>query len=267
MKYPDGTYQGTALEARVYESERTGALVCAIQFSLDNEGYEGKTITAYQTLVKGNGELSEMGITACKDVFGWDGQNPGWLMVKDNIMGRPAELVVVNELFANEKGRMINVSKVAFMNRPGGANRMLPDNIDSSQLAAKYGAKFRAMAGGTQVTLPKPATPATATPAAAEKPLARTEATPAKPKAPSKAKGMQSSMEECWAEFTRQHPVLPQDLLEEDWFRALRIAGYTETAKMTPADWAKFLALLKIEAAKTAAAGKVNPPSDDDVPF
>ena len=235
MQMENGTYAAKPVSAAeggasVYESQG-GALMLAIRFALEGGGQ----ITARVCLVNKDGALNTKNIERCREWSGWDGSDPYWFMETD-LSGIDVELVVENEEYEGK-----TFPSVKWINKPGsGGGKALPDAADRKAVLAKYGAKFRAVAGG--VAPVKPVAPAAPAPAAPpiRKPAAATAATQAT----------------AWAKFQAKFGNLKDNARDELWFTFVDATGMDQ-ADMTPAGWAQ------VETAIAAHTG----PTAADMPF
>ena len=104
------------------------------------------------------------------------------------------------------------------------------EKADSKALAAKYGARVRALMGGQSAT-PK------AAPKAAPKP-------PARPVVPSKPP---SSMEACWDALCQARQGVPEKDVQAEWFGLVeRVHPGKAQESLTPADWGLVLAAMAV---------------------
>jgi len=137
-----GTYPATATSALVWEAESKAIM---IEFAWAFES--GETTKDSVCLIQKDGTISEITVRNLRQCFSWDGVDPFWLEDPDNIQGKPVELVIEQEEY-KEKMR----TRVKYINPPGGGGNHNP--VDRTAFANRFGAKLRAMAGGTA---PKPA--------------------------------------------------------------------------------------------------------------
>lgn len=142
MNIADGTYAARPGAASVYESEK-GALVLALVVKIEN----GPELKSYHTLVNRDGSINTRTVDNLKAWSGWNGVDPFWFMEND-LTGLEVEVVIVNEPGFTDPSKLF--PKVKWVNPPGGGNKM-PESADRGAILAKYGAKFRAVAGGVAV--------------------------------------------------------------------------------------------------------------------
>ena len=228
MNLPDGIYTATALAASVYENQN-GSLVLALNFSITNEGYENQNIVAYQTLANATGEINTRNIGTLKAIFGWDGNDPFWLEDPANLADKPAQLTIEERAFTGSDGVERTGPSVKWIDAPGGAGR-LPASGDRKNIITKYGARFRALAGGAPVKAP--VKNKTADLPGANLPLEKPKEKPAPPTGPT------STMEACWQILCEQNAGAARPALESKWFEALKTVGITgNNSDVTPQQW------------------------------
>lgn len=226
-----GRYTVTAPERTVYES-KGGALVFAAKCLIN----EQTAITAYQALVQKDGTLGERTIKTLREIFGWDGVDPMWL--QDTDLGAVQfDITVEEELDDQGKPR----ARVTWMDPVGRANGGGLPKGDRNAILAKYGAKFRAVAGGKPMAS-RPAAPKVqpALPPAAPKPTPA----PAAPSQPPLAPVAGATLEAAWNALCAA-PGAPADrnLLVVKWHALVaEVAGDRPQDALTPEDWAKIAA-------------------------
>ena len=277
MNIADGTYGARPGAASVYESEK-GALVLALVVKLT----DGPELKSYHTLVNKDGAINTRTVDNLKAWSGWDGTDPFWFMERD-LSGIDVEVVIVNEPGFSDATRLY--PKVKWVNPPGGGMGGVPDAADRRTVLAKYGAKFRALAGGTPVgrsgggaiaprsdslpvggpaaAIPLPAPVRTIPPVPsypADAPPQRTEA--------GRRPAPQATQAAAWGKLCQMGANLTPENREEIWFACVDATGVDQVS-MTPAGWAQVIA--KIEAhfsglVPAGAPGDAGVPVDDD-PF
>lgn len=211
-----GTHNDVEIIERVLTEKATGTLELAMRCKVGNA-----EIIAYQYLVAKDGTPSERTIRTLREATGWDGQleticEGEWPLV---------QIVVEDEIYQERERRRV---KWVNPNNSEGAGPLKGDDIKA--LAAKYGAKFRALAGGVPASKapPKPATKADPKPKAAPKPA---------PKPPAED---ESTLDECWKMLTDAFPGAEQAALEKQWFDTLTAAvPGKHQAGFDAADWGK----------------------------
>lgn len=229
---PPGTYTAHSLSQALYENAK-GSLVLCLNCEILDADHAGATLKSYQTLAKADGEISTRNIDNLKEIFGWDGADPTWFMEAEIA---DKSFTIVTEITEKQKedGTMVQYSQVKWINPMGyeGAGKM-PDNADKKSILAKYGSKFRALAGGTP-PVKKPTTPP---PAPSTPPLPL----PAEPPPKKKKKVIaESTQEKAWEACCRQYADVPEDARVKKWYDALeRLFAGKQTATLKPAEWAK----------------------------
>lgn len=134
-----GTYRAKTANGVVYETEG-GALMAAFDFGIDAD----HSIMGRVCLASKAGELQQNNLRSLREAFGWDGADPFWLADTD-LSAIEVEIVVENEPDQNGNPR----PTVRWINAPGRSHGGMPQSGDRKAILAKYGAKLRALAGGT----------------------------------------------------------------------------------------------------------------------
>jgi hypothetical protein len=144
-------------------------------------------------------------------------------------------------------------------------------------VANKWGAKFRALAGGVPAARRAAAAPAaapTAAPTAAQRATPPVASRPVEqelpkrpppptappPPVPQKPKPAQATQASAWAKLIAAAENLPQDQKEALWFGFVDATG-TDQADMTPAGWAQ------VEAAIAAHFADAPTAEEERLPF
>lgn len=285
MNIADGTYAARPGAASVYESEK-GALVLALVVKIEN----GPDLKSYHTLVNKDGAINTRTVDNLKAWSGWNGVDPFWFMEND-LSGVDVEVVIANEPGFTDPSKLF--PKVKWVNPPGGGMGGVPDAADRRTVLAKYGAKFRALAGGVPCpsgqqaagqagALPGARTAATAaTPAtmpARSGPVVRpiggasgvppappappTRAAPALPYPTRRAPVAGATQATAWARLCALGAHMTPEQREEIWFAAVDATGMDQ-ADMTADGWAQVTAAL--EARLGGAGGAVADGQEEDV--
>jgi hypothetical protein len=245
MLVQNGTYGAVAREARVYEKDNGNLVVC-FNFQLGSEADE-KFIRGFATLAKADGTINTKAIDNLKQVFGWDGHDPFWLTEQD-LSGIAVDLVIENETMEDGK----TYSRVKWINTPGGNSAAMPASADRNSILTRYGAKFRALAGGTPVKpVAKPAvSPVGAPPKVATTPLLPGIPAPRKV-VPLPSSAPVSSAEQCWQFLCDKTHGVEQVAIERLWFDTIAsLFPKKEQGDFSPEDW-----------------GKVQAKLEDDIPY
>lgn len=212
------TYDGVTTSAVVNEA-KSGAVMCYMQVDV-----EGVNLRGSICLVQKDGTLSDRGfkdVQAILEMTGpWDWS--AWDAAPESFAGHPVKAVVEDHTFQNDKGEDVTVSQIRYLNPMSGAATALAKG-DIKSIAAKYGAKTRAMFGAAT----KPAAPTTKK---------------APPKPPVKDAPV-STMEACWDKFCEQNPGKSETDLYDAWPKAIAAAtGGKAQNDLTPQEWGKVLA-------------------------
>lgn len=224
-----GTFEAKTTSAVVYETTG-GALMVALDMAVD----EQTAIMAHQCLVSKAGDVMAKTIANLRDVYGWPGDDPFWLQDTD-LSQIPVQIVV--EMRQDASGELR--PEVAWINKPGGG-RWHPEAADRNAVLAKYGNKFRALAGGKPVQRlqqqSKAATAATSAPPANATPPAQ-DAPPRKPAAP-------ANIQEAWNAFCQAAgEAWTDEGLGKAWFAAIQeITGKANQGELSPEDWGQVAA-------------------------
>lgn len=227
MQLENGTYAAHPGAATIEEA-KSGALMLYIMMNIDG----GPSLRSSHCLVNKEGVVMTKCISRLKEwATGWDGSDPYWFMEND-LSGIAVEVVVENEPGYNDPSKMYPTVK--WVNAPGsGGGGALPEAADKKLVMAKYGAKFRAIAGGVAVT------PTRATPAA---PVAQTPApsrpAPSTPPPARKVATVAHTQATAWAKLNELGAGMPAAELESRWFSFIDATGMDQ-ADMTPEGWAK----------------------------
>lgn len=215
-------------ERSCYEAE-SGSLVFVVNCLIDDQ----TSIMSYNTLVNKDGAVNTKTTDKLKQIFGWDGCDPFELVDKD-CAGLQFEVTVEDEQCTDGKTR----PKVKYIDPLGSSNGggMKPSG-DRAAILAKYGAKFRAVAGGSA-----PRTPArTPTPAAPKAPPAPPPPPPATPPEPAAAP---STMMDAWSALCETAKGLPKEAIDKIWHGALnQIAKGRRQTELTAAEWGQIRAI------------------------
>lgn len=166
---PEGDYIAKTNGQIIIGEATTGAYVADVPYTIsqgDHAGFNGRALV---TLVKKDGEIVVSAIENMKAAFGWDGME--FVSLSNEFPDKEFSLSqCVHEEYEGK-----TYFKVGFVNPIGGGMKRLTP-ADPKVLAAKFGAKLRALSGGKAVT-PKPVVkPAPTPPASAVQPCTMTEA-------------------------------------------------------------------------------------------
>ena len=182
----------------------------------------GFTFKHTMVMVKADGTILTKTTDTLKAVFGWDGVDPFWLMdhSEDGGAMRVVEFEIVGGPETGDKGGQYFKSQ--WLNPLGGGMKT-PEAANRQSVMAKYGGKFKALAGaGTQsaksmeqgarsqngnVSGGSPAT----TGGSPVPPMPKARPTAPPPVAP-------ATMEQAWAALNEANPGKPAAVIEIIWF-------------------------------------------------
>ncbi len=210
-----GNWRARTDKGVVYETEG-GALMAAFDFTVD----EQTSIIGRFCLASKAGEVQQGTMRSLREAFGWDGADPFWLADTD-LSDREVEIVVDLEKDQNGEDR----PRVRWLNAPGKGHGM-PEAGDRKAILAKYGAKFRALAGGTTVR------PAVAAPAPRPAPAAAKA-----PPAPARPAGQAATIQEAWEAFCKAAGDKSEQEINDMWFRAVQELTGKRQDQCQPEDW------------------------------
>lgn len=214
MLIEPGPYQGKTTGAAIYEAP-SGAVMC--QMTVDVGG--GTVLRGGICLVQKDGTLSERGFKDVQAILGWTAWDwAAFDQAPETFAGHDVQAII--ETVSGEKGEF---SSIKYLNPPGGGSQLAKG--DAKSLAAKYGAKTRALFGGTAPAA-KPAAP---------------KPPPAAPKAPPPPAGPVSTMEEAWGKFCERNPSKTELDLYAMWPKAIHAACGKAQNDCTPQDWGQVL--------------------------
>ena len=227
----NGTYPAKPTGKVHVGDHANGCLICNMEFAFDDGGAR---ISYTFWMTKKDGSINEQAIKTLKEVFGWDGADPFWLEEHGAEFAEiPVELNVENETFIGKgDGQEHTALKVKFVNPAGGGGGNQIANSDRKALMAKYGAKLRAVSGGTSPA--KKSAPAKAPAAPVQK---------APPAAKKSAATTPSDVIVCWKVISDAMADKPKEDLETQWFAILKdVCGEKDQSEYTPQEWGKVLA-------------------------
>lgn len=224
---PPGDYTAK-LSGRIvpYEAE-SGAFCVALPTVISQGPNTGFTTKATVVLVKSDGTLIEAAIKNLRRIFDWDGQNPYDLADKDF---NGTEFLLADCKHEEYDGKTF--FKPGWVN-PLGGNMQMPEPGDRKTFLAKYGAKFRAYAGGTPTKSSKP----TGSPTIKEPPAASDPA----PSAPPTQSSPTATMQEAWTVFVAEFKDLDRAQLEKKWFEVVKQVTGKIPKDVTPEEWPKVI--------------------------
>jgi hypothetical protein len=222
-----GKHKAFTTDKAVYENQN-GTLIFSAYFLVG----EQIGITGYFCLTTKDGAISERNVRTLKDVYGWDGCDPFWLV--DNDLSQTEVEIVVEDQTGRDGNPM---RSVAWLNKPGSGNGSKKlESGDRANILAKYGSRFRAMAGGSA---PSPRPPVSAAP---KQPAPRPAAPSLPPPVPREDAPV-SDMSECWSIFCEHgNDLMSQEEATDQWFKLIESVAGKSSEKCTPQDWGKIKA-------------------------
>jgi len=258
MLLENGTYRAVVKDISIYLRGENERLTAAFRLEC-----EGKELVHREWLELNDGTISGKAIKRLRTCFPkWDGN------IETLEQGFCVQDVEVDVTVENEQDKQDTTkwwTRTKYMDPPGGssAGAPMPGKESRATLVSKYGARFRALAGGTPsqgVRSQKPEVRSgNAAPGGQAHPAGSATAVPAK--APPSAKKTQpavaqgamagkldtqggvSSLEECWDALCKKFPDELREKVSERWFDILeRVAPGKDQADFGPEDWGKVLA-------------------------
>lgn len=205
----------------------------------------GFTFKHTMVLVKADGTIQTKTTDTLKAVFGWDGVDPFWLMDNSADGGamRDVEFEIVGGPETGDKGGQYFKSQ--WLNPLGGSTKT-PAAADRRSVLAKYGNKFRALAGaapsaerGTRSAEQGTGNMPGGTVAAPRANVPPRATTP--PSLP--ATRLIATMEEAWAALNDAQAGQPPEAIEKLWFETIaRLFPNKSNADLKPHEWGKLKA-------------------------
>lgn len=256
---PAGTYPANLTGQIVIYLAGTGALCAALPVQLGSGEWpwSGKHT---MVLVKSDGTLMTNNNDTLKEVFGWDGIDPFWLMYEDpeNPDAGPRDLTLVlfsvvgeHEEYTPDGGEPRMSFKIKWLNSANRGSKM-PEAADRKSILAKFGAKFRAVASVSKPA-PAPVKPAEAKPAETVKPAsgpaAKKKSAPpvSKPAATAGGLAPTATMEEAWDAMVKKNQGKSEDELGEQWYALMeKLFPGKEASDLSIQNWGA----LKVEIEK-----------------
>ena len=237
MLLENGTYRAVVKDISVHlrgENERlTGA------FRLE---CEGKELVHREWLELNDGTISDKTMKRLRECFPkWDGTIEA-LEQGFCVQDVEVEVTVENEQDKQDPEKWWTRTK--FMDPPGGSSSgaALPGKANRASLVSKYGARFRALAGGTPAGDGKRKTEGPG------KAGVQAGPPPVKPTAkPAEAPCAPSTLDECWEALCKKHPDELREQVSDRWFKLLEGVGSgKDQADFGPEDWGRVLAVIAV---------------------
>lgn len=175
---------------------------------------KGCRITAIRTLITKEGVIQLNEWSRLQEIFG-SYPEPTDMFAEDQT-GKQFEIDVQEETYQGETSK-----RVKWINPVGGSGLKMPKPVNAKSFTAKYGSKFRALAGPVKPAA-KPAAPPPPTPT-----------------------GPTATMEECWAAMCKKHPNEAEENLALLWFKMLKEDfGTDNNSQIKPHQWGALLGKL-----------------------
>lgn len=234
---PPGDYVAKTNGQIIIGEASTGALMADVPCVISQGEHAGFTCKALVCIATKDGALQTNAIDNLKAAFNWDGVDPFVLMFNDDNSPRQGfpELEFSLSQCIHEEYKDKTYFKVGWLNPLGGGMKRI-EPADRRSVLAKYGSKFRALAGGAA----KSSAPA-AKPTAAKTPPAPAAKKPTLPP----SNGPTATMEECWEELCKANDGKYQDELSELWFATIKSEFNTDNnSDVTPQQWGALKAKL-----------------------
>jgi hypothetical protein len=243
----EGLFNAYPAEVGVDETGPNKLTTCIVRFRLYEElqpsgewrdcADEKFEVTGYFYLEKKDGSLNAITIDSLKAALGWDGRDPFWLQETD-LSQHAVQVKLAFEEY-NGKTRL----KVQYLNPYGSTGSGGVTKADAptrKSITNRLGSKLRALAGPSQPTADKPATPPKLPPAKPKAPATPAPASaPALPSEPEPS--AECSMEAAWDEFIKhcRGGKWDQEAVEKEWFRVLaELFPGKQPDELSPAEWA-----------------------------
>ena len=228
----EGTYEGLTVAASIYEAP-SGAVMCSMVVDVGGTHLKGGIC-----LVQKDGTLSERGFKDVQLIFGWSEWDwAKWDQEPESFAGAAVQAVV--ETIQGERGEF---SSIKYINPPGGGQRL--EKANAKGLAAKYGAKTRALFGGVSQTAGGSGQGAVVRKAPSPHPSplkgeGELRMPPPPPAPPPAVAVNPSTMEECWEQFCQVNASKTELELYDLWPKFVKeVTGKTQM-EVTPQGWGK----------------------------
>jgi hypothetical protein len=254
MLLENGMYRAVVKDVSVYLRGENERLTAAFRVEC-----EGKELVHREWLELNDGTISDKTTKRLRACFPkWDGTIEA-LEQGFCVQDVDVEVTVENEQDKQEPEKWWTRTK--FMDPPGGSSggAAMPERANRASLVSKYGARFRALAGGTPARAVGSAQSAVGSGAGSvgsgQSAVSRPErgaraplppAPPVKPTAkPAEAPATPSTLEECWEALCKKHPDELREQVSDRWFKLLGdVVPDKDQADLAPADWGRVLAVI-----------------------
>jgi hypothetical protein len=248
MLFENGVYRAVVKDISIYLRGDNNRLTAAFRLEC-----EGKELLHREWVELNDGTISDRTIKRMRDCFAeWDGSIEALeqgFCVKDV----EVDVTVENEQDRDDPEKWW--TRTRYMDPPGGGNSpaAMPEAETRATLVSKYGARFRALAGGapagggrkTEVGGQRAEVGGVKTEVGGQTSVGSGAPPPAS-RPPVKAGGViaeTSTLEECWEALCSAHPNEMREQVTERWFAILeQVAPSMDQAEFEPADWGKVMA-------------------------
>ena len=230
MLLEDGLYPAVVTDVSLYLRGESERLTAAFRLRCEN-----KELLHREWIELNDGTISDRTIKRMRACFPkWDGS------IEALEQGGCVRDVDVDVTIENEQDRDDPEkwwTRTRYMDPRGGASSSatLPPAETRATLVSKYGARFRALSGGTPVKAAGSEQKETkAGPPAARPPVEKDPAT-------------ESTLEACWEAVCKKHPDEMREQVSERWFELLaRVVPEKDQADFGPEDWGTVLTEIKL---------------------
>jgi len=236
MLFENGVYEAIVKDVSLYFRGEMERLTAAFRLEC-----QGKELVHREWVELNDGTLSEKCVKRLRACFpSWDGD------IGSLEQGHCCRGVAVLVTVENEQDRTDATkwwTRTRYMNPPGGAcsgAATLPDKESRATLVSKYGARFRALAGGSQLAVGS--RQSAVVPPKAPPPAPRPPAPPARSTGSGQAPAAVSNLEDCWEALCKRHPDELREQVGERWFALLaRVVAGKDQADFTSEDWGRVM--------------------------
>lgn len=235
MLLENGVYGAIVRDISVYLRGESERLTAALRLEC-----EGKELVHREWLELNDGTISDKTIKRMRECFpDWDG---GIESLEQGFCVQDVEVEVTIE---NEQDRDDPEkwwTRVRYMDPPGsgGGTAALPEKVNRATLVSKYGARFRALAGGVPAGGEKKSSVTSQQSSVKSAPPA---GAPVGPPVKAEPTAEPSSLEACWEALCDKHPDELREQVSKRWFKLLEQAvPGKDQADFAPEDWGDVMA-------------------------
>jgi hypothetical protein len=231
MLLENGTYPAVVKDISLYARGELERLTAALRLEC-----EGKELLHREWLQLNDGTISERAIRRLRQCFPkWDGTIEA---LEEGFCVRDVDVDVTVE---NEQDRQDPEkwwTRTKYIDPPGGSmsSPALPQGESRTTLVSKYGARFRALSGGS----PK----AEIGSQKSEDGSQTTDGPPSRPTMPPPAAPVATvTMEECWDAMCGKYPDELREQVGERWFTLMeQVHPGKDPAELGPDEWGRVMA-------------------------